>query len=286
MKTLLRPLALIVGLGLIACAHAQDKNFYVFLCLGQSNMEGFPGIPTEDKTGVDPRFQVLAAVDFPLLNRTKGNWYTAVPPLCRPNSGLSPSDYFGRTLAARLPAEIKVGVVNVSVAGAKIELFNETSREEYATTAPSWMKGIIATYQGNPYQYLVEMGKMAQKSGVIKGILLHQGESNTNDAEWPTKVKAVYENLLRDLDLKAEDVPLLAGELVAADQKGASASMNQIIDRLPETIATAHVVPSQGCIARPDHLHFTPEGYRELGRRFADAMFPLLNPNRPIPNNQ
>ena len=75
-------------------------------------------------------------------------------------------------------------------------------------------------YGGNlPYQRLVEMGKLAQKEGVIKGILLHQGESNTNDKEWPNKVKGVYENLLKDLNLKAEDVPLVAGEVVGADQK-------------------------------------------------------------------
>jgi alpha-L-fucosidase 2 len=121
------------------------------------------------------------------------------------------------------------------------------------------------------------MGKLAQKSGVIKGILLHQGESNTNDKEWPAKVKAVYENLLKDLDLKPADVPLLAGELMGADQHGACASMNEIIDALPKTIPTAHVVSSEGCLGRPDHLHFTPEGYRELGKRYADTMLTLLN---------
>ena len=62
---------------------APDPNFYVFLCFGQSNMEGFPGIEEQDRTGVDNRFQVLAAVDFTNLGRTKGNWYEAVPPLCR-----------------------------------------------------------------------------------------------------------------------------------------------------------------------------------------------------------
>ena len=62
---------------------SQDQNFYIFLCFGQSNMEGYPGVQQEDKTNVDDRFQVLAAVDFPRMNRTKGNWYPAVPPLCR-----------------------------------------------------------------------------------------------------------------------------------------------------------------------------------------------------------
>ena len=276
MIKILQRLTLIGTILLAATAVAQDKKFHIFLCLGQSNMEGFPGIPEEDKSYADSRFQVLAAVDFPGLNPEKGHWYPAVPPLCRSNSGLCPADYFGRTLIAKLPTDIKVGVVNVSVGGCKIELFDKANFQAYTATAPVWMKGMIAAYDGNPYQRLVEMGKLAKQAGVIRGILLHQGESNTNDHEWPAKVKAVYENLLRDLDLKAEEVPLLVGELLGVDQKGACASMNEIIAGLPKVIPTAHVVSSVGCAGRPDHLHFTPEGYRELGKRYAETMLPLL----------
>lgn len=257
-------------------ALSQDTNFWVFLCFGQSNSEGFPGIVPEDKGPVDDRFQVLAAVDFPKQGRKMGNWYPAVPPLCRPSTGLCPADYFGRTVVSNLPANIKVGVVNVSVAGCKIELFQKDHYQAYASTATNWMANIIKAYGGNPYQRLVEMAKLAQKDGVIKGILLHQGESNTNDREWPNKVKSVYENLLADLNLKAEEVPLLAGEVVNTDQKGVCASMNKIIDELPKTIPTAHVISSSGCAARSDHLHFTPAGYRELGKRYAETMLPLL----------
>jgi hypothetical protein len=210
------------------------------------------------------------------MERKKGNWYPAVPPLCRPSTGLCPADYFGRTLVSNLPPNIKVGVVNVAVAGCKIELFEKDNYQTYASTAPSWMTNIIKGYNGNPYQHLADMAKLAQKDGIIKGILLHQGESNTNDKEWPNKVRGIYDNLIKDLNLKAEEVPQLAGELVNADQNGACASMNAIIDELPGTIPTAHVVSSKGCAARPDHLHFTPAGYRELGKRYAEEMLSLL----------
>lgn len=268
------------------CAHLQnqtaekmkapDKKFYIFLCFGQSNMEGFPGIEQQDKGPVADRLQMFATVDFPNLSRTNGNWYPAIPPLCRPSSGLCPADYFGRTLVASLPPDIKVGIVNVSVAGCKIELFEKTNYQAYASTAAPWMKNIIKAYGENPYQHLVDVAKLAQKAGVIKGILLHQGESNTGDKQWPNKVKGVYENLLQDLNLRAEDVPLIAGELVNADQKGACASMNKIIADLPKTIPTAHIVSSAGCTSLPDHLHFTAAGYRELGSRYAQVMLPLL----------
>src|ERR1700730_10773204 len=88
-------------------AQDSDPNFYIFLCFGQSNMEGFPGIEEQDKTVVDG-FQVLAAVDFPKLGRKKGEWYPAVAPLCRGSTGLCPADYFGRTMVATLPKNIRV----------------------------------------------------------------------------------------------------------------------------------------------------------------------------------
>jgi hypothetical protein len=243
-----------------AFAQDPDPNFYIFLCFGQSNMEGYPGVEQQDKT-VDKRFQMLAPVDFPNMGRKKGEWYDAIPPLCRPSTGLCP---------ANLPEKIKVGVVNVAVAGCKIELFDKDNFKTYAATAPTWMTAIIKGYDGNPYQYLVDMGKAAQKKGVIKGILLHQGESNGGDKDWPKKVQAIYDNLIKDLNLKAEDVPLLAGELAK------NPGMNAIIGQLPKTIPTAHVVSAKGCEARPDGLHFTPAGYREFGTRYAEVMLPLL----------
>jgi Carbohydrate esterase, sialic acid-specific acetylesterase len=271
-----------VNASLAAEDEGPDPNFYIFLCFGQSNMEGFPGVEKQDKT-VDERFQVLAAVDCPKLGRKKGEWYPAAAPLCRDSTGLCPADYFGRTMVAKLPKNIRVGVVNVAVAGCKIELFDKDNYKKYASTAPSWMTNIIKEYDGNPYAHLVAMGKLAQKKGVIKGILLHQGESNTNDKEWPAKVKAIYGNLIKDLDLKPEAVPLLAGELVHADQRGACASMNAIIAELPKTIPNAHVISSSGCACRSDRLHFTPEGYRDLGKRYGEKMLSLLGPEAEKP---
>jgi hypothetical protein len=135
---------------------------------------------------------------------------------------------------------------------------------------------MINEYNGNPYGRLVEMAKLAQKAGVIKGILMHQGESNSGDSLWPGKVRQVYNNMLSDLELKATEVPLLAGELVNADQGGICAGMNNIIDKLPLTIPTAYVISSAGCSDREDNLHFDPAGCRELGRRFAAKMLAHL----------
>ena len=269
MKTKLK-LSLLVGFLLsVTSAFSQDTNFWIFVCFGQSNMEGFPRtIEEQDKT-VDKRFQVLAAVDFPDMGRTKGSWYDALPPLCRPGCGLCPADYFGRTLVANLPQNIRVGVINVAVAGCKIELFEKDTYQTYVGSAASWMKTIINTYGGNPYQHLVDMAKLGQKDGVIKGILLHQGESNSGDKQWPAKVKGIYDNLIKDLNLKAEEVPLLAGELV-------NGGMASIMAELPKQIPNAHVVPSKGYTTQPGGVHFNSAGYRDFGKRYAEIMLPLL----------
>jgi carbohydrate esterase-like sialic acid-specific acetylesterase len=98
-------------------AWALDPDFHIYLAFGQSNMEGNGPIPAAEKTGVNARWKVMAAVNCTNLGRTKGSWYTAVPPLCRCNTGMTPADYFGRTLVDSLPPNITVGVINVSVAG-------------------------------------------------------------------------------------------------------------------------------------------------------------------------
>ena len=280
MRTKMGMFLCLISLLLSTNVFSQDPNFHIYLCFGQSNMEGNAKIEAQDTTAIDKRFQMLAAVDFADMGRTKGKWYTAVPPLCRSNNGrttpgLCPVDYFGRTMVANLPKNVRVGVINVSIGGCKIELFDKDNYQSYVSTAAGWLVNMVKEYDGNPYGRLVEMAKLAQKDGVIKGILMHQGESNTNDSIWPQKVKGVYETLLKDLNLNAKSVPLLAGEVVNADQGGVCASMNNIIAKLPQTIPTAHVISSKGCTDARDNLHFNAEGYRKFGKRYAQTMLSL-----------
>jgi hypothetical protein len=247
---------------------SQDPDFYIFLAFGQSNMEGYPGIEAQDKTNVDSRFKLLPAVDWSDKSRTKGTWTTAVPPLCRSNTGLCPCDYFGRTLVDSLPQNIKIGIINVSVAGCAIDMFDKDKSQSYISGQASWMKDIANQYGNNPYARLVEMGKAAQKDGVIKGILLHQGETDAGTSGWANKVKGVYDNLIKDLGLDASKTPFLAGDLV---------NPNANVQNLPKTMQNnSYVISSQGCEQRGDGLHFSAKGYREIGKRYGLKMFELL----------
>ncbi|MEP6849353.1 MAG: subclass B3 metallo-beta-lactamase, partial [Acidobacteriota bacterium] len=228
---------------------------------------------------VDHRFQVMADFDVPGRSWKKGEWYDAIPPLTRRTTGISLVDSFGRTMVANLPKNIRVGVIKVGVSGTKIELWDKDGYREYLATADAWKVNLANEYAGNPYAYMIELAKTAQKSGVIKGILLHQGESNASDKDWPKRVKTVYGNITKDLNLTPESVPLLAGEVVNADQGGEKAAANEIIDKLPETLPNSYVISSAGLPCNADHLHFTADGYRQFGKRYAEKMLSVLGYN-------
>ena len=255
---------------------APDQNFHIYLAFGQSNMEGNAKIESQDTADVSPRFKMMAAVDMASKGRIKGNWYTAIPPLCRENTGLTPVDYFGRTLVEKLPEEITVGVINVAVAGCSIDMFDEDKSQSYLSTAADWLKGIAALYGNHPYKVLVDLGKKAQEDGVIKGILLHQGESNNGDQNWPNNVKKIYDRLISDLGLDATKVPLLVGELVNADSGGVCAMHNDVIAKVPNVIPNSYVIKSNGLPSGGDGLHFSAQGYRDFGVRYAETMLSIL----------
>jgi hypothetical protein len=273
MKTCFSFLIVLFGLINPAITQAQDPNFHIYLAFGQSNMEGAGTIDSQDRVGVDERFKVIGALDCTGDHTHQlGKWTTAIPPLVRCWTGLGVSDYFGRTMVQDLPSGIKIGIVPVAVGGSSIDLFDKVNYASYVQSAPQWMKDIINSYGGNPYGRLVEVAKLAQKEGVIKGIIFHQGETNTNNTEWKNKVAEVVRNLKTDLQLG--DVPFLAGELLASTG-ACCASHNVEVNKLPSLIPNAHVISSADLVGA-DAAHFTSASYREFGKRYAKKMIEVL----------
>jgi len=278
-------------------AQTPDPDFHIYLAFGQSNMEGqnWSGstitysdqIPLQHKQNVDPRFRVMAAVggSYKLASgteqRVSGQWYTAVPPLVRSSLGLCPADYFGRTIVAATPENIKVGVIAVAVAGAAIEGFEKgDGANTYFSTQQSWMQTTAAQYNNNPYNHLVTLAKEAQKVGVIKGIIMHQGESGAQSGNWATKVKGIYDNILNDLGLPANSIPFLAGQAYGTGNN--NNTINGLTNAWTANIAgttkrVAHVVSSSGCASGGDNLHFSYDGYKVLGEHYGQKMLELLS---------
>ena len=248
-----------------------DPNFHIYLCFGQSNMEGNAQWEDVDNE-VDSRFQMLATTNFDNPKRTMGNWYTANCPIVSPMGKLGPTDYFGRTMVAAMPTNVKIGVVAVAMGGSPIEMFDKDKYEQKLKDNPTeWWAKLSKNYYGsNPYGRLIEMAKKAQESGVIKGILLHQGCSNCGNPEWPNMVKKIYNDMLTDLNLNAEDVPLFVGETEYENMGGGCSSHNTVVAKIPSVIPTGHVVSAEGIPGNgTDAWHFSAAGYRTLGKRYA-----------------
>ena len=256
-----------------------DPNFHIFICFGQSNMEGNAQWEAQD-VGVDPRFQMLATCNFTSPKRTLGNWYPAECPIVSPVGKLGPSDYFGRTMVANLPEDHRVGVIAVAMGGSPIEMFDKDLYEQkYKDNYNEWWAQIARNYYGeNPYGRIIEMAKKAQEVGVIKGILLHQGESNNGDENWPGMVKKIYKDMLHDLGLKSSDVHIYVGETEYENMGGGCSWHNHVVAKIPEVIPTGHVISAEGIPGNgTDPWHFSAAGYRTFGKRYAESVLDVMN---------
>jgi hypothetical protein len=90
------------------------------------------------------------------------------------------------------------------------------------------------------------------------------------------KVKSIYDNLMKDLNLNPKEVPFLAGELKSKEEHGVCYAFNtNILVHLPEVLPNSYIISSKGVKGSPDQFHFTTDGMRELGKRYAIQMLKL-----------
>lgn len=258
-----------------------NKNFHIYICFGQSNMEGMAPIESEDSL-VSSRFQLIQSSANDIENpNVKGTLRTAKTPLASFCANTSVADFFGRTLVEKTSDDITIGVIVVAVGGCDIRLFDKELYTEHLNTYNEpWFLDKIKWYENNPYKHVIDLAKIAKQQGVIKGILLHQGETNTRESEteqdkWLDYVEKIYNDMLTDLDLDANDVPFLSGEVVRSELKGTCGGMNATINKLPSRIPTAHVISSKDCTPEDDNIHFNREGAKLLGSRYAEKILEL-----------
>jgi hypothetical protein len=126
--------------------------------------------------------------------------------------------------------------------------------------------------------------KNALSDGTLKGILWHQGESDSN----PDKCYS-YKTKLEDLVQRVRklagnpDVPFVAGELGRFKIKSNKKRYSQqkpspaevVMQSTKEVIKNdenAAFVKSRGLHHRGDQAHFNAKSYRILGKRYAKAM--------------
>ncbi len=211
-------LFIIIMLFFSGIATAQDPNLHIYLCFGQSNMEGVGTVEAQDQT-TDSRVKVMGGMTCSNLECTYGNWYTASPPLNRCYSGLGIADYFGKTVVDSMPSNITIGLVPGSVAGYDIAFFQRSAPLGKAANAGG-TDAYIPTQCTGGYAWLLDMAPKTQAVGVIKGIIFHQSETNTSDPNWKYKGKEIVNDLRTDLAIGY--IPILAGEMLYNGRTGSA----------------------------------------------------------------
>ena len=232
----MKKLCIALGLGLLATAFADEppakkEDLHVYLLIGQSNMSGRAPFTEEEAKPIKNVF---------LLNGDD-KWEPAKNPLnihstIRKGPGMqkmNPGYQFSLDMSKDGQA---IGLVVNAKGGSKIE---------------QWAEG------QKFYTEAIRRAKEAQKTGTLKGILWHQGESNHGNPD-------PYLDQLADLvarlrkDLGDDKLPFVAGQIVNPSP------INDQIAKLPGKVENTAFVSSEG-LKTYDRWHFDAASTKKLG---------------------
>lgn len=232
-----------------ACAYSAETykgskaDLHIYLLIGQSNMAGRAPYTEEEGKPIERCY---------LLNG-ENQWELASNPLNRYSTirkglgmqKMNPGYTFSKKMI-EADKKASIGLVVNAKGGTKIQ---------------QWKKGT------GFYKDILKRAEAAQKSGTLKGILWHQGESNNKD---PEDYLAKLEALIKDLrsDLGQKDLPFVAGQVLKLP------AINDQIAKLPETVKHTAFVSSEG-LKGQDRWHFDSTSMKLLGERYAAEMIKL-----------
>jgi hypothetical protein len=232
----------------------MKEKLHLYLLMGQSNMAGRGELGPEDKTS-HPRVLVFNSSD---------QWEAAVEPITHDKPGMlgvGPGLAFGKAMAEKYP-DATIGLVPCAVGG---------------TPLKRWQRG------GDLYSNAVQRAKLALRDGMLKGVLWHQGESDSGTSTNANSYGDRLARMITDLrtDLAAPDLPFIAGQigefLYTRTQSKLSypQTVNEALAKLPDNVPNTACALSNGLKDKGDQLHFDAASQRELGRRYAAEMLKL-----------
>ncbi len=232
---------------------ADRADFHLFLLIGQSNMAGRGTVEPEDQV---PHERVLK------LNQAD-RWVPATDPLHFDKPSVVGVG-LGRTFAldyAQRHRAVTVGLIPCAAGGSPIAAWEPGGYHDQT--------------KSHPYDDALRRAKLALQSGTLRGILWHQGESDSTSARSPVyqqKLHALIARLRRELD--APDVPFIVGQLGQFPERPWNEPRKEIdraLQALPTQVARTAFVPSDGLEHKGDQVHFNAASYRELGHRYFQA---------------
>lgn len=242
----------------------QKENFHLYLLMGQSNMAGRGKVESID-TLTHPRVLMLDK---------QMQWALAQDPVHFDKSiaGTGLGLTFGKVLADK-NVDIKIGLIPCAKGGSSID---------------QWFKDSLHQATNSyPYNEMIEKAKKAMTEGTLKGILWHQGESDTGakvDIEnYPEKFNSMLDSLW--VDLAIDPVPVVMGEIgYFFFQKAPLArKLNMVFNQIASSSCIG-LVKSDQLTHKGDTVHFDAASYRELGKRYAATMIEVQASCEPDPH--
>lgn len=229
----------------------------LYLLAGQSNMSGRGALGGEDTVPVRGIW---------MLNKD-GNWIPARDPLHfdKPKIvGVGPGFAFAKEMmSVQKPAMI--GLVPCAVGGTRIDTWVPGGYDEATHT--------------HPYDDAMIHIQQAMASGVFKGIIWHQGESDANEAMIPgyeAKLRALISRFRKAIG--NDHLPIVLGELgiFKEEQKATKGKINEIIRKVAMTTPYCGLAESKGLTHKGDFTHFDENSAKTFGKRYADAMLQIV----------
>ena len=224
----------------LACDAQGDMDLY--LLIGQSNMAGRGVLTDSNRVSAEGIFKLDAA----------GEWQVAEEPIHfdKPTiagAGLAAS--FARAMADRHKG-VSIGLIPCAVGG--------TSINRWVESGDLWSNAVART-------------RIALRSGMLKGILWHQGEGDCSASAAPAW-GAKFEGMIASFRREFGPVPFVAGELGRYLDNTGWPVINAHLHALEGKVPAYRVASSEGLTPNSDNVHFNTESLREFGLRYAEAM--------------
>jgi len=199
------------------------------------------------------------------------HWKPAVDPLHfdKPQvDGVGIGKSFAIAYADANPG-VNVGLIPCAVGGTSIKVWAPSAFHKQTKTHP-WDDGLVRI-------------QAALKDGELKGILWHQGESDTNQYSAPKYEQRLTELIQRYRStFHAPDVPFIIGQLGQFKERPWN-KYRTMVDAAQKNVcekdSACGFVSSDNLVHGGDNAHFSSSSVREFGRRYYHA-YSLLTENQ------